>query len=87
MASMTSVHVNPLDLALASLGLLFLVRSADVSMSVSQSSSLVESCSLKTDISCSNEFVRFYCFCMVHKVSVYSCITSLRDSTGAGGCG
>ena len=61
MASVTSVHVNPLDFTLASLALLSMVRSAIVSMSVSQSSSLVELYPLKTDISFSHEFVRFDC--------------------------
>ena len=87
MASMTSVHIKPHDLSLASLALLPLVRSAAVSMSVSQSSNLVESYSLKIGISCSKEFVRLDYFCMVHKVSVYCCITSPRGSAGAGGCG
>ena len=87
MASVTSVCVKPLDFALASLALLSLVRYAAVSMSVSQSSNLVESCSLKTCISCSKEFVRLDCFCVVHKVSVYCHITSLRGSAGAGGYG
>ena len=39
---------HPLDFTLTSLDLLSLLRSATISMSVSQSSSLVESCSLKT---------------------------------------
>ena len=60
MASVTSVHVNPLDFALSSLALLSLVRSAGVLMSMSQSSSLVELCSLKTGISC--KFARLDCF-------------------------
>ena len=47
MASLTSVCLNPLDFTLASLALLSLVGSAAVLMSVSQSSSLVELCSLK----------------------------------------
>ena len=51
-ASLTSVHVRPCDFTLGSLALLSLVRSAAVSMSMSQSSNLVESCSLKTGISC-----------------------------------
>ena len=84
MASVTSVHVKPHDFALAILTLFSLVRSAAVSMSVSQSSNLVESCSLKTAISCSKEFVRLDCFCVIHKVSVYCCITSLRGPAGAG---
>ena len=84
MASVTNVHGNPLDFGLASLDLLSLVRSAAISMSISLSSSLVEPCSLKTAISCSSEFVRFDCFCVVHKVSVYCCITSLKGSVGVG---
>ena len=84
---MTSVHVNPLNFALVSLALLSLVGSAAVSMSVNHSSSLVESCSLKTGISCSSEFVRFDYFCVVHKVFVYCHITSLMGSAGMGGEG
>ena len=87
MASVTSVCIKPLDCTLAILALLSLVRSAAVSMSVSQSSNLVESCSLKTGISCSKEFVRLDCFCVEHKVSVYCHIYSPRGSAGAGGCG
>ena len=84
MTSVTSVHVNPLNLALVSLALLSLVRSAAVSMSINHSSSLVELCSLKTAISCSSELVRFNCFCVVHKVFVYCCIMSLKGSVGVG---
>ena len=87
MACVTNVHVNPLDFALASLALLSYVRSAAVSMSVNHSSSLVESCSLKTAVPCSQEFVRFDCFCVVHKVSVLHCITSTKSSVGVGGGG
>ena len=83
-ASMTNVHVNPFDFALVSLALLSLVRSAAVSMSISHSSSLVESCSLKTVMSCSSELVTFDCFCVVHKVSVYCHITSPKDLVGGG---
>ena len=86
-ASVNSVHVNPWDFALVSLALLLLVRSAAVSMSRSQSSNLVESCSLKMGISCIKEFVSLDCFCVEHKVSVYWCNTSLRGSAGACGCG
>ena len=86
MPTVTSVHVNPLDFVLASLPLLSLVRSAAVLMSVSQSSNLIESCSLKTGISCSKKCVRLDCFCVVHKVCVYCCITSVRGSADAGGC-
>ena len=71
MASVTSVCIKPHDFILASLALLSLVKSAAISMSVTQSSNLVESCSLKTGISCSKEFVRLDCFCMEHKVSMY----------------
>ena len=56
-AFVTSVHVNPLDFTLVNLTLLLLVRYAAVSMSVSQSSSLVELCSLKKGISCSNVYL------------------------------
>ena len=35
-------------------------------------------------MSCSSEFVRFVCFCVVHNVSMYWCITSLNGSVGAG---
>ena len=86
-ASVTSVHVKPYDFTLASLALLSLVRSAAISMSVSQSSNLVESCLLKTGISSSKEFVRLDCFCMEHKVSMYWHNTSLKGFAGAGGCG
>ena len=48
MTSVTNVHINPLNFTLVSLALLSLVRSAAISMSVSQFSSLVELCSLKT---------------------------------------
>ena len=47
MAFVTSVHVKPCDFALVSFSLFSLVRFAAVSMSVSQSSNLVEACSLK----------------------------------------
>ena len=46
-ASVTRVHIKPHDFALACLALLSLVRSAAISMPMSQSSNLVESCSLK----------------------------------------
>ena len=87
MASVTNIHVNHLDFTLASLALLSLVRFAAVSMSVIQSSNLVESCSLQTGISCSKEFVMLDCFCVEHKVSMYFHITSPRGSAGAGDCG
>ena len=69
--SVTSVWVNPLDLAFASLAHFSFVTSAAVSISISQSSNFVESNSLKSAMSCSEELVRFVCFCVVHKVSVY----------------
>ena len=65
-ASVTSVCVKPLDFTLSSLALLSLVRSAAISISLSQSSNLVESCSLKTGMSCIKEFVSLDCFCMEH---------------------
>ena len=83
-ASMTKVWVSPFDFALASLAQLSLVRSAAVSKSVNHSSNFVESCSLKMAMSCSREFVRFVCFCVVHSVSVYWCTTSPNGSVGAG---
>ena len=83
-ASMTYVQVSPLDLALASLAQLSLVRSAAVSKSVNHSSNFVESCSLKMAIFCSSEFVRFVCLCVVHSMSMYWCITSLKGSVSAG---
>ena len=42
----------------------------------------MESYSLKTVMSCSNDLVRFVCFCVVHKVSVYWHITFLKGSVG-----
>ena len=84
MASMTNVCVNPLNFALASLAPLSFVRSATVLIPISHSSNLVESYSLKTAMSCSNELVRFLCFCVVHKVFVYWCITSPKGSVGVG---
>ena len=87
MASVTNVCINHLDFTLVSLALLSLVRFAAVSMSVGHFSYFVESCSLKTAMSCSNEFVKFVCFCVVHKVFVYCCITSAKGSVGVGGGG
>ena len=87
MASVNNVHVNPLNFAFASLAQLSFVKSATVSMSVGHSSNLVELYSLKTAMSCSNELVRFVCFCVVHKVFMYWCITSLNGSVGAGAGG
>ena len=84
MASVTNVHVNPLDCALASLAQVSFVRSAAVSMSLSHSSNFVELYSLKTAMSCSNELVRFVCFYVVHKVFVYCHITSPNGSVGVG---
>ena len=69
---------------------LSLVRSAADSISISHSSNFVESYSLKTAMSCSSELVRCVCFCMVHNVLGYWCITSLKGSVGVGvevGCG
>ena len=85
MASMTNVCFNPVDFALASLAQLSFVRSAAVSMSVSHSSNFVESYSLKTSMSSSNELVRFVCFYVVHKGFVYWSITSPKGSVGVGG--
>ena len=87
MASVTNGPVGPPNFALASLDQLSFVRSAAVSMSVSHSWNLVESYSLKTAMSCSNGFVRFVSFCIVHKVFVYYHITSLKGSVGVGGGG
>ena len=87
MASLSNVHVYPLNFVLVSLGLLSHVRSAAISMSVSQLSSLVESCSLKAAISCGSEFIRYDCFCVVHKVYMYYHITSPKGSVGVGGGG
>ena len=83
-ASVTNVWVIPLDLALVSLTWLSLVRSTVVSKFVNHSSNFAESCSLKTAMSCSSEFVKFVCFCVVYNVSVYWHITSLKDSEGVG---
>ena len=69
-ASEIKLHVKPFDLACASFVLLSAVRSAAVSISTSQSSSLVASCPLKTNISCSKEFVRLVCFWSEHRVFV-----------------
>ena len=83
-ASMTTVHVKPLDFALASLDQLSLVRSAAVSISINHSSNFVELCSLKMAMSCSREFVRFVCFCVVQNMSMYWCTTSPNGSVGPG---
>ena len=83
-ASVTKVWVSPLDFALANLTQLSLVISAAVSKSIHYSSNFVELCSLKTVTSCSREFVRFVCFCVVHSVSMYWHTTSLNGSVGAG---
>ena len=87
MASVTSVCVKPHDFNLVSLGLLSPVRSATVSISLSQSSNLAESCSLKKGISYIRGLVRLDCFCMEQKASLYWCNTSPRGSAGASGCG
>ena len=52
MASVTNVHVNPLNFALANLAQLSFIRSAAVLISISHSSNFVESYSLKAAISC-----------------------------------
>ena len=83
-ASMTRVHVNPLDFALASLAQLSLVRSDAVSISINHSSNFVELCLLKMTMSCNREFMRFVCFCVVHSVSAYWHNTSPNGSMGAG---
>ena len=82
--SMINMCVHPLDFALVSLAQLSLVRSAAVSISVNHSSNFVESCSLKMAMSCSSEFVRFVCFCVLHSLSMYWCTTCLNSSMGAG---
>ena len=69
---------------LASLAQLSLVRSAAISKSVNHSSSFAESFSLKMAMSCSSEFVRFVCFCVVHNMTVYWHITSPKVYEGAG---
>ena len=84
LASMTKVHVSPLDYALGSLAQLSLVRSAAVSISINLSSYFVESCSLKMAMSCSRESVRFACFCVVHSLSVYCCTTLQNGCVDAG---
>ena len=38
-------------------------------------------------MSCNSELVRFDCFCVVHKVSVYCCVTSPMGSVDVGGGG
>ena len=75
---------------LASVAWLSLLRSAAVSILIDHSFNFVKLHSLKTVMSCSSELVRFVCFCVVHKVLVYWCITSLKGSAGVGvelGCG
>ena len=81
-ASMTNIHVNPHDFALASLAPLSLVRSAAVSILVNHSSNFAESCSLKMAMSCSKELVRCVCFCVVYSVSMYRSTTSPNGSVG-----
>ena len=61
-ASVTNIHVNPHDFALASLAQLSVMRSAAVSISVIHSSNFAKSCSLKMAMSCSRELVRCVCF-------------------------
>ena len=82
-ASMTNVWDDPVDSALASLAQLSLVKSVAFSQSVNHSSNFAELCSLQTAMSCSSEFVRSVCFCVVHNVSVYWHITSPKGSEGA----
>ena len=82
-ASMTNMHVNPLDFALASLAQLSLLRYVAVSISLNHSSNFVEPCLLKMAMSCSREFVRFVCFCVVHSVSMYWHTTPPNGSLGA----
>ena len=50
-ASVTNMHANPLDFALASLAQFSLVRSTVVLISVNHSSNFVELCLLKTVMS------------------------------------
>ena len=83
-ASVTNVHINPCDFALASMAWLSLLRYAAVSISVNHFSNSVESCLLKTAISCSRELVRCVCFCVVHSVSVYWHTTSQNGSVSVG---
>ena len=70
-ASVTNVWVNLLNLVFVSLAQLSFVRPDAVSIPINQSSNFVELYSLKTAMSCSKEFVRSVCFCVVHKVFVY----------------
>ena len=81
-ASMTNMDVNSLDFTLASLAHLSLVGSATASISVSHCSNFAESCSLKIAMSCSGEFMRFVCFCVVHSVSMYWHTTSPNGFVG-----
>ena len=60
------------------------MRSAAVSISIKHSLNIVESYTLKTAMSCSSELVRFVCFCVVHNVLVYWCITFPKGSVGVG---
>ena len=83
-ASVTNVCVTPLDFALASFAQLSLVTSAAVSISINHLSNFVELHSLKMAMSCSREFVRLVCFCIVHRVSVYWHTTSPNGSVGDG---
>ena len=81
-ASVTKVGVSPLVFALASLAQLSLVR-LFLSL-LTTPLNFVDSYPLKTTMSCSREFVRFVCFCVVHSVSVYWHITFPRGPVGAG---
>ena len=84
-ASVIKVCVKPFDLSWASLGLLSAVRSAAMSISTSQSSKCVVSCSLNTGIYCSKEVVRLVCFLAEHRVFMQCHIISPKGSVGAGG--
>ena len=69
-ASVINIWVSPFDLALANLVLLSVDRSAEISISVNQSSNCIASLSLKIVISCSKVFVKFVFFWTEHSVSV-----------------
>ena len=85
--SVTNVCVSPLDFALTSLSQHSFDRSAAVAMSLNHSSNFMEAYSLQTAMSCSNDLVRFVCFCVVQKVFMYWHITSLKGSVDVGGGG
>ena len=77
-ASVTIVCIKPHDFTLANLGLLSCVRSTAISLSISKSSNLAESCSLKVGISCIKE----ECVSWIVYVWNTRCLC-----TGADGCG